>query len=101
MSNTPPIDPTTGVNAAGDGVELTPDAARSGQRTGRVVWILGVSMAAIIVIFAIFLISNARHLQHITHPAGRDLNARDASTFQTPPPSARTTPSGQIGNTGQ
>ena len=97
MSNTPPIEPT---NAAGDGVELTPTQARSGQRTGRMIWILGISMGAIILIFVIFLVGNASHLQRISHSAGRDLNQHDVNSYQTPGGSARQDPSGQIGNTG-
>ena len=101
MSSTPPGSGPVPTNAAGDGVEIKVDEARSGQRSGRVVWILAISLLAIVLIFAVYLIINARHMQQISHPAGRDLNAHDASTYQTPPPSARPSPSGQVGNTGQ
>ena len=100
MSNTPPTEQSIAANPGGDGIEITPTNARTGQRTGRVVWILGVSMAAIIIIFAIFLISNARHLSHINRSGGAGMSAHDVNTYQTPGGSARQDPSGQVGKTG-
>ena len=100
MSSTPPGESPNMTNAAGDGVEISVDDARSGQRSGRVIWIMLLSIGAIVVLFAILLAVNAGHMQRIHQTAGRDLNAHDASTYQTPPPSPRATPSGQIGATG-
>ena len=100
MTDTPPTERSIAANPGGDGVEVSVTAARSGQRTGRMVWIMGISMAAIIIIFAIFLISNARHLHDVNRSNGRGLNPLYVNSYQTPGGSARQDPSGQVGNTG-
>ena len=98
MSSPPPTsNRSVAENPAGDGVEVGIDAVRGGQRTGRVVWIMGISMAVLIAIFAVYLISSARHMQTINHPSGRDLNASDASAFHTPPPQGRSSPTASSG----
>ncbi len=93
MSTPPPTsNRSVAENPGGDGVEIRVDDVRGGQRTGRMVWILLISIGAIAVLFAAYLIMNARHMQAI--PQQHDLNARDVSTFRTPPPSPRQTPDG-------
>ena len=103
MSSPPPTsNRSVAENPGGDGVEVSVDAGRGGQRTGRMVPIMLTSIVAIVVIFAIFLITNAHHLQTINHPADRDLNASDAASFHTPASQPRPGPTASSGgNTGQ
>lgn len=86
MANTPPT------HQPGDGVELTTTEARGSQRTGHAIWILVISLVLIVVLFGGYLMINAGHIQRLDHPAGRDLNASDAATYQTPPPAPRQNP---------
>ena len=98
MSSTPPTsNQSVAENPAGDGVEISVDDARSGQRTGRVVWILLISLGVLVIVFAVYLIANARHFQSIHNPSQRDLNATDAASFSTPPSQPRQTPTASSG----
>ncbi len=103
MSSPPPTsNRSVANNPAGDGVEVSVDSARGGQRTGRVVWIMAISIGVLVALFAIYLIANAHHTQTINHPSGRDLNTSDAASFHTPAPQPRQVPTTSSGgNTGQ
>lgn len=96
MSNTPPTGPQT----SGDGEEVSVVGARGAQRTGRAIWILGISLGLAVLLLLGYVLLHAGHMQSISHPAGRDLNAADANTFQTPEPSPRQAPAGEPSTTG-
>ncbi len=100
MSNTPPGRSTGGNPAAGDGEQVDVVNARGAQRTGRQIWVLAISLGLIVVLMLGYVALHSRHMQTINHPAGRDLNAADVSTFKTPPPSARQAPPGETSTSG-
>lgn len=96
MSDTPPVNRSpTGDPAAGDGVELTVEEARGGRRSGRVIWILVISLAAAVVLLIGYWLIEAPHMQAVQAASGggsgRALTNEAVSTFAAPEPAPRQT----------
>ena len=96
MSYTPPDRDAQTPEAAGP--EVTVNEARGAVRTGRNIWILGISLTLAVVFLLGYWLLHASHMSKISHPQVRDMNSQDVSTFNTPagsargaPPDARTT----------
>ena len=90
MSNPPP-DRDAGISGAA-GPELSATEARGAERTGRNIWILGISTLLAVVLLIGYWLIHAPHMAGINHPQVRDMNVQDVSTFNTPAGSARGAP---------
>ncbi|MDB5458356.1 MAG: hypothetical protein JWO72_97 [Caulobacteraceae bacterium] len=67
---------------------LTVTEARQGRRGRHMAWVLGISMALVVIGFASLWIASAPHL---SNPAGQPTisSKADANRFQAPPPQPR------------
>lgn len=93
-----PPDQDVSSAAAGDGVERTVNQARAGQRTGRVIWILVISL--ILVTVALFGIWALRAPQ-LASPKSGNAKSPEAASFNAPEPSPKQAPPGMPSTTGQ
>ena len=99
MSTSPPKpNPTDTGGSAGP--DMTVTAARGAERTGRNIWILVISLIAVVVVMIGYWLIQASHFSSINHPQVRDLNHQDISTFNTPAGSARPAPPGEPSTSG-
>lgn len=93
MSETPPAErPASGEPAAGDGVTVTVNEARGGMRTGRVIWILVISIVAATVVLLGYWGLHAGHMQRISSggsSGGHDVNTQDVGSYAAPEPAPR------------
>jgi hypothetical protein len=104
MSSTPPSDQEAH-RAAGDGVEVTVDAARGSYRTGHVIWILVLSTVLAIVLLGGYLAWHARGLQSVDAASGGGAHGRRvtddrAKMFNTMPSSPKPGPPGETSTSG-
>ena len=96
-----PPDQETSHADAGDGVEVTVNQARGGQRSGRIIWILVISLIFVTVALLGIWLLRAPQLGSAKDGNEKAASARDISNFQSPQPSPKQAPPDMPSTTGQ
>lgn len=94
-----PPDQETSHADAGDGVEVTVDQARGGQRSGRIIWVLVIGL--VLVAAAMFATFALRPNHAVSTEERSGVNRTEANSFQAPQPSPKQAPADMPSTTGQ
>ena len=97
MPALPPDQPTSHADA-GDGVEISVNDARSGARSGRVIWILVISLALVTVALLGLWALKSGDMSKGTAGAQRSM---EGAAFNAPQPSPKQAPPDMPSTTGQ
>lgn len=100
MPALPPDQPTSHADA-GDGVEVTVNQARGGQRSGRIIWILVISLVFVTVALLGIWLLRAPQLGSAKDGSEKATHSADVNSFQAPQPSPKQAPPDMPSTTGQ